>query len=125
MDELAPFAELPGSGAAGGLGAALAALGAELRPGADALLDLLGFDERIRGHELVVTGEGRVDETTLEGKAPAVVAARCVRAGVRCVVFGGAVSVEVPGAEVVALSGDSARAEPDLEALGRTLAAGR
>ena len=44
-----PYAELPGSGAAGGLGAALAALGAELVPGAPTVLDLLGFDERSRG----------------------------------------------------------------------------
>lgn len=122
MDELRPYVDTPGSGAAGGLGAALAALGAELVPGADALLDLVGFDERLPARDVVVTGEGRVDATTLEGKAPAVVAARCARAGVRCVVFGGVVSEEIPGAEVVALSGDPVRAEDDLEELGRRLA---
>ena len=44
IERLAPFAELPGSGAAGGLGAALASLGAELVPGAATVLDLVGFD---------------------------------------------------------------------------------
>jgi glycerate kinase len=122
MDELGPFAELPGSGAAGGLGAALAALGAELVPGAAAVLDLLGFVERARGCELVVTGEGQVDATTAEGKAPGEVARRAAAAGVRCVVFGGRVLRDVPGAETVALSGDPARAREDLTALGRRLA---
>ena len=69
MEELRPFAELPGSGAAGGLGAAFAALGADLVPGAPAVLDLLGFDERLAGHDLVVTGEGQIDVTTAEGTA--------------------------------------------------------
>jgi glycerate 2-kinase len=123
LDELRPYAALPGSGAAGGLGAALAALGAELVPGAPAVLDLLGFDERLAGCDLVVTGEGRVDATTLEGKAPSEVARRCSAAGVRCVVFGGRVSVEVPGVETVALSGDRRKAESDLFELGRRLAA--
>lgn len=124
MPELRPFADLPGAGAAGGLGAALAALGAELVPGAPAILDLLDFDERLRGCDLVVTGEGQVDETTVEGKAPAVVAGRAAAAGVRCVVFGGSVLAAVPGAETVSLSGDAAQAEDDLVELGRRLASG-
>jgi glycerate 2-kinase len=120
MRELAPYADLPGSGAAGGLGAALALLGAELVPGAEAVLDLLAFDPV--PYELVVTGEGQVDETTWEGKAPAAVAERCRAAGVRCVVFGGRVSGTVPaGTDLVALSGDPARAREDLVELGRTL----
>jgi glycerate kinase len=63
LDALAPFAGLPGSGAAGGLGAALASLGAELVPGAATILDLLGFEPA--GYDLVVTGEGRVDAEDL------------------------------------------------------------
>ena len=122
-EELRPYANLPGAGAAGGLGAALALLGATLAPGAATVLDLVGFEERLRGHDLVVTGEGRVDETTLAGKAPGEVARRAVAVGVRCVVFGGRVEARVPGAETVALSGDPARAEIDLEELGRRLAA--
>ena len=56
MRELAPFAELPGAGAAGGLGAALAALGGELVPGAAFVLERIGFFERLRGVALAVTG---------------------------------------------------------------------
>jgi len=121
MEELRPFAELPGAGAAGGLGAAFAALGAELVPGAAALLDLLGFDELLSEQDIVVTGEGQVDQTTVEGKAPGEVAGRCAAAGVRCVVFGGRVLVEIEGAETVALSGDPSRAEEDLVELGQSL----
>jgi glycerate kinase len=118
-ERLAPYAHLPGSGAAGGLGAALASLGAELVPGAATVLDLVGFDPA--PYALVVTGEGRVDETTAEGKVPFEVARRCRAAGVRCVVFGGIVTEPLPGVEMVALSGDSARAVADLEALGTRL----
>jgi glycerate 2-kinase len=116
---LAPYAHLPGSGAAGGLGAALASLGAELVPGAETVLDLLGFDAA--PYDLVVTGEGRVDATTVEGKVPFEVARRCNAAGVRCVVFGGVVTEPLPGVETVALSGDPARAVADLEDLGARL----
>lgn len=122
---LEPYANLPGSGAAGGLGAALASLGAELVPGAETVLDLLRFDPS--PYALVVTGEGRVDATTWEGKAPAAVARRCAAAGVPCVVFGGLVEARVPaglaGVELRALGGDPARAEADLVELGRTLGA--
>jgi glycerate 2-kinase len=121
MAELAPYAELPGAGAAGGLGAAFAALGAELVPGASAVLDLIGFDGRLAGCDLAVTGEGQVDETTAEGKAPGAVAARCARANVRCVVFGGRVAMPLDEAETVSLSGDPARARQDLVELGRRL----
>jgi glycerate kinase len=121
MRELAPYAELPGSGAAGGLGAAFASLGAELVPGAETVLDLLGFDPR--RYELVVTGEGTVDATTWQGKAPSAVARRCIDAGVRCVVFGGRLQAgTVPeGLSLVGLSGDPNRAREDLVELGREL----
>jgi glycerate 2-kinase len=122
LEELRPYANLAGAGAAGGLGAALASLGAELVPGAAAVLDLLRFDDVLVGCDLVVTGEGEVDETTLTGKAPGEVARRAAAAGVRCVVFGGRVGADVEGAETVALSGDPARAEADLVELGRRLA---
>jgi len=125
MEELRPYAELPGAGAAGGLGAALAALDAELVPGAATVLDLLGFDQLLAECDLVVTGEGQVDATTAEGKAAGEIASRCVAAGVRCVVFGGRVLAAVEGAETIALSGDPDRAEQDLVELGRSLVAGR
>lgn len=121
-DRLAPYARLPGSGAAGGLGAALAFLGAELVPGAAAILDLLGFEPA--AHDLVVTGEGRVDATSSAGKVTGEVARCCRAAGVRCVVFGGLVDAPVEGAETVALSGDPSRAVDDLVALGRRLGLG-
>jgi glycerate 2-kinase len=121
VERVAPFAHLAGSGAAGGLGGALAALGATLVPGASAVLDLLGFQPA--AYDLVVTGEGRVDATTAHGKAPAVVAARCSAAGTRCVVFGGVVEGPVAGAETVALSGVPARAARDLVELGARLGA--
>jgi glycerate kinase len=119
-EELAPFASLPGAGAAGGLGAALAALGAELVSGAEFVLSAVGFDPT--AYDVVVTGEGAVDATTLRGKAPAAVVRRCAVAGVRCVVFGGRVDIAVLGAETVELSGDSARAREDLHELGTRLA---
>jgi glycerate 2-kinase len=118
-ERLAPFGSLPGSGAAGGLGAALAYLGAELVPGAPAILELVRFDPS--SYSLVVTGEGRVDATTAVGKAPGEVARRCAIAGVPCVVFGGAVEAHVADAETVALSGDPAQARADLVELGRRL----
>jgi glycerate kinase len=109
------FAKLPGAGAAGGLGAALASLGAELVAGAPFVLEAIGFRERAAGADLVVTGEGTVDRTTFEGKAPGEAVAVCAELGVRCVIFGGRVE---DGVEALPLSGDPARAEGDLEELG-------
>jgi glycerate kinase len=119
LDELAPYRDVPGAGAGGGLGAAFAALGAELVEGGDLVLDLIGFDERARGADLVVTGEGTVDSTTLTGKAPGTVARRAERLGVRCVLFGGAVR---DGVDARALSGRLDQAAEDLVELGETLA---
>lgn len=120
-EEFVSIRHKPGSGAAGGLGAALGFLGGELVPGAELVLDVLGFDAS--RYDLVVTGEGRVDVTTRLGKAPGEVARRSL--GTRCVVFGGVVEVELPGVETVALSGDPARAWDDLVALGRDLVSDR
>ena len=81
----------PGAGAAGGLGAALQALGARTAPGAETVLDVKRFDERLAGADLVLTAEGSVDASTLQGKAVAAVVGRCARAGVPVVVLGGRV----------------------------------
>lgn len=70
---------VPGAGAAGGLGAALLALGAELHSGVETVLDLIGFDERVRDVDLVITGEGNVDDQSAAGKAPVGVARRAKR----------------------------------------------
>jgi glycerate kinase len=80
----------PGAGAAGGTGfAALAVLGADLRPGIDVILDEMGADRQLAGARMVVVGEGRLDEQSLRGKAPVGVARR-----------------SPPGVPVVAVSGD-------------------
>src|SRR3954465_10311101 len=88
LDELAGgFARdprgVPMTGAAGGLSGGLwAALGARLEPGAPFILDALGFDARMRAARAIVTGEGRIDRTTLEGKAAGGAPARARQAGV-------------------------------------------
>lgn len=75
--------DVAGAGAAGGVGfAALALLDAELRPGIDLVLEMTGFAEHLACADLVITGEGALDEQTLHGKAPAGVAAAAARAGV-------------------------------------------
>ena len=122
MLELAPFRAVRGAGAGGGLGAAFAALGAELVEGAELVLDLIGFDRLAAHAGLVITGEGTVDATTFEGKAPGAVLARCRVLGVRCELFGGLVA---PGIDAHALSGMPERAAQDLVELGERLALGR
>ena len=88
---------VPGAGAAGGLGAALLALGAELRSGVETVLDLIGFDERVHDVDLVITGEGNMDEQSAAGKAPVGVARRAKRYGksVAAVVGGRADNLDV------------------------------
>ncbi len=86
-------ASRPGMGAAGGLGAATCALlGAELVSGIDCVLDLLDFDELLKGCDLCVTGEGHADSQSAHGKVVSGVAARCHAAGVPCVAIVGAMS---------------------------------
>lgn len=63
-------ADAPGAGAAGGVGYACLLLGATRRPGVDVVLDLASFDRRLAGVDLVVTGEGSLDEQSLAGKTP-------------------------------------------------------
>jgi glycerate 2-kinase len=109
-ERLRGLPDVPGAGAAGGLGGAFAALGAELVPGAKLVLDEIGFDPS--AYDLVVTGEGAVDETTWAGKAPGEVVRRCLEAGVRCELFSARDD----------LSGDPSRAREDLVALGERLA---
>jgi glycerate kinase len=119
LEALRPFRELPGAGAGGGLGAGLAALGGELVAGAELVLERIGFDERATDAALVVTGEGTVDATTLEGKAPGAVQRRCRELGVPCELFGGLVR---DGVDAHALSGRPENAAEDLEQLGEELA---
>ncbi|MGE5288695.1 MAG: glycerate kinase [Micromonosporaceae bacterium] len=84
------YRDLPGAGAAGGLGfAALAFLGASMRPGIGLLLDRVGFGGHLSGARLVITGEGSLDAQTLRGKAPAGVARAASAAGVPVVAVAG------------------------------------
>ena len=119
LPELVPYRDVRGAGAGGGLGAAFAALGAELVEGAELVLDLIGFDALARVADLVITGEGTVDATTFEGKAPGAVVGRCRTLGARCELFGGLVA---PGFDAHPLSGDPSRAADDLSALAERLA---
>jgi len=75
---------VPGSGAAGGLAGGLAALGARLVPGVDMVADALRIDPAIQNADLVLTGEGRLDQQSFEGKVVGGVAARAQRAGMPC-----------------------------------------
>ena len=82
---------IPGSGAAGGLGAALVSfLGAELKPGIELILDLVGFDQLVDDADLVITGEGRIDEQTVYGKVPTGIAKRCLDKPVKVIAIAGA-----------------------------------
>lgn len=77
-----PLSTAPGTGAAGGLGYGFALLGASIRSGAEVVCELMGMDAALRETDWVVTGEGRSDAQTLQGKVPMVVAARAARMGV-------------------------------------------
>lgn len=89
------FSLHPGAGAAGGLGFGLLSFcGAELKPGFESLADLLHLESLVHQSDLVITGEGRIDAQTLEGKAPAGVGALAKRLGKPVYAFGGAVVPE-------------------------------
>ncbi len=75
------LAASPGAGAAGGIGFAALLVGARFRPGIEVMLDVLGFASALERADLVITGEGSLDEQTLHGKAPAGVAAAARAAG--------------------------------------------
>jgi len=84
--------EMPGAGAAGGLGAGLAAfLGARLVPGIDIVSEAVGLSGHLKGAALAITGEGRIDSQTAFGKTIAGVAVRAKEAGVPVVVLTGGI----------------------------------
>lgn len=90
--------DLPGAGAAGGMGGGAAAFwNGKLRMGIETVLDTVGFDETVRGTRLVITGEGRLDGQSLRGKVISGVAARAGRAGVPVVALVGAVGEGADG----------------------------
>ncbi|UVY82478.1 glycerate kinase [Brachybacterium sp. NBEC-018] len=134
LDPEGGHARAAGAGAAGGTGFALLLLGATQRSGADVVLEFAGFDERLAGADLVVTGEGKLDEQTLHGKGPAEVARRAVAAGIPVWAVAGAVTLgeeqlEQAGIrralDLVSRAGGVedaiARGEELLEAIGREI----
>ncbi len=81
---------LPGAGAAGGLGAALCGfLNATLKSGIETVLDLIDFDQMLEGVDVVVTGEGRIDWQSAFGKVPSGIGMRCKRKGIPAVAIVG------------------------------------
>lgn len=87
---LGTYREAPGAGAAGGLGfACLSVLGARMRPGADVAFELTGFNDALEGADFIITGEGKFDTQTLQGKGPAGVARAGKKAGARVVAICG------------------------------------
>lgn len=85
------LADHPGAGAAGGIGAALLAIGARVVPGIDLVMELVGLEQKLQGADLIMTGEGKVDSQTEQGKVLSGVLAQAQRAGVPAIAFGGAV----------------------------------
>jgi glycerate kinase len=112
------------TGAAGGLAGGLyAQRAAKLVPGAPFVLDALGFDARMRAAAFVVTGEGRLDEQTLEGKAAGEVAVRCRQAGVACHAVVGQAAIDDFSFRILALDSLAEAGDPAaLRAAGRGLA---
>jgi glycerate kinase len=97
--------DMPGAGAAGGLGAGLVAfLGARLRSGVDVVMEAVRLKERLARVDLVVTGEGSFDEQSLHGKAPAGVLRAAEELRIPSVVLCGERSVERPGTKVLSLA---------------------
>lgn len=126
---------LSGAGAAGGAAGGMAAmLGARIVPGAQLVLDAVGLADALEGASLCITGEGRLDDQTLQGKAPAEVAAMCRDSGVPCVGVCGELRL-LPGLvrrlgmvaafpirrELVPLQDALAATETDLAAMGAAL----
>lgn len=85
-------AQLPGAGAAGGMGAGCVAfLGAQLKSGIEAVLDMVDFDSHLDGADLVITGEGRIDSQSVHGKVISGIARRTSRRGVPLIAIVGCI----------------------------------
>jgi glycerate 2-kinase len=128
LDELAerlprdPRGELM-TGAAGGLSGGLwAGCGARLVPGAPYVLDAIGFDNLMRGSAFVVTGEGALDDQTLQGKIVGEVATRCRQGGVTCHAIVGRDNLDPFGERIIDLASvTEATTLGELKAAGRAL----
>jgi len=116
----------PMTGAAGGLSGGLwANYGARLRPGAAYVLDAIGFDVAMRASAFVVTGEGRLDSQTLQGKAVGEVATRCRQGGISCHAVVGRDALDAFGERVIDLASvTEATTLREIEAAGAALVSG-
>jgi glycerate kinase len=120
--------DTPGAGAAGGVGFALLSIATRFRslqlvPGVELVMEAAGFDEALAASDLVITGEGRIDDQTAFGKTAMGVARRAQAVGVRCLAIGGSVTAE--GREALAAVGAEAVAANDRAiTLEEALAAG-
>jgi glycerate kinase len=129
--------DVPGAGAAGGMGAALlAVVKAQLRPGVDIVIEALHLQEAIAGSDLVITGEGRLDIQTTGGKAPAGIAQVAAAHGVPVIAIGGSLdgrlhAGSIPGfaamfpavARPCSLEEAFSEAESNLQRMARNVAA--
>jgi glycerate kinase len=84
-----------GSGAAGGMGMALLALGGKLESGFDFVAQTLKVEDLMKGCDLVITGEGHLDNSSQEGKAPVAVARLAKKLGIPCIAIVGAVDKDL------------------------------
>ena len=117
--------DAPGAGAAGGVGAMLLGLGAALRSGAEVVLESIDLAGRVKDADLVVTGEGKLDESTVAGKGPAAVARLAREVEVPCVALVGEAAAKPDEFDEVRALADHfgsieeamARAAPGLQAL--------
>jgi glycerate kinase len=111
------------TGAAGGLSGGLwARFGARLAPGAAYVLDAIGFDDIMRASAFVVTGEGRLDDQTLQGKIVGEVATRCRQAGVACHAVVGSNELDPFAQRIIDLDSVEEATDPgEMRAAGRRL----
>ena len=117
LPQAAESATRPGAGAAGGTGFGLALWGATIMAGADEVAAQLGLSEAVQRADLVITGEGRFDEQTGQGKVVAHVAALARDAGVPVALVAGLVTIEPTGfadrVELAAIAGSAAASVAD------------
>ncbi|MEO8091807.1 MAG: glycerate kinase [bacterium] len=114
---------VPMTGAAGGLAGGLwAQLGAELMPGAEAALDAVGFDRRLAAAERMLTGEGRLDSQSVEGKLVGVIAQRCLATGKPLDVVAGTIELDDAAARLSAHSVRAAATIAEIETAAEAIA---
>ena len=97
--------DVPGSGAAGGMGAgALAFLGAELKQGIDVILDMMRFEDIVKDCRIIFTGEGQFDSQSLGGKVVVGIGRRAKKAGVPVIAVAGRIKEKIDGLSDVGLT---------------------